>query len=346
MDSELTIILKMIKQKTGLDIDVFSEGLKFTATTREVADFRAPSVPKMAEVFADEAIGKTFFSFRFRNAGLTGSIDGTGVAERNYAFLITSFLEGDSDKEDNVGHGEQLRRIVLGDYSRQQIQKFMHRFSVPEDRCFALVIKSEEGRSDKVVEFLTRYLTNDNDAVVLTEDMCCTFVKFIGKAEISPIVYASGIVEAIKSELGITLDVGVSAIAANLTEINNAYVQATNALRMSKTYNSKTRVHSYKEYMLVKVLEDIPKFKLSEYIDMLITPEAKAVFRDEDMLVTAETFFEKDLNVSETARALYMHRNTLIYRLDKIERETGLDIKKFSDALNFKMLAIMLKIVS
>ena len=345
MDSELTIILKMIKKKIGIDIDAFSESKKFSATTRADADLRLPSVVKNEEVYSDPAVGKTFFSFKFRNANLIGSIDGVGEAEKKYAYLLTALLEGNSGKEENIGRGEQLRRIVLGDCSRQQIQKYMHRFSVPEDKCFALVMKSEDGGSEKVAGFLTRYLSNEYDAVVMTEDMSLTFVKFITGVEINPLAYAQGIYVSVKEELGITVDVGVSEIVRNLFEINNAYLQATNALRMSKSYNSKYGVHSYKDYIFVKMLEDIPKFKLSEYLETLITPEAKAVFRDEDMILTAESFLEKDLNVSETARSLYMHRNTLIYRLDKIEKETGLDIKRFSDAVNFRLIAIMLKIL-
>lgn len=345
MDSELTIILKMIKQKTGLDIDAFSESMKFTATTRANADLKTPSVPKLDEVYSDAAVGKTFFSFRFRNANLIGSIDGVGESEKNYAYLLIALLEGNSSKEENVGRGEQLRRIVLGDCSRQQIQKYMNRFSVPEDRCFALVMKSEDGKNEKVMGFLSRYLSSEHDAIILTEDNCFTFVKFISLAEVNPTAYAQGIFRSVKEELGVLIEIGVSAVVKNLFDINIAYLQAVNALRMSKNYNSSHGVHAYKDYVFVKMLEDIPKFKLSEYLETLITPDAKAIFRDDDTLLTAESFLEKDLNVSETARSLYMHRNTLIYRLDKIEKETGLDIKRFSDALNFRMIAIMLKII-
>ena len=344
MDSELTIILKMIKQKIGIDIDVFSESMKFSASTRQEADLRAPADLKLEEVCSNETLNKTFFSFRFRNANLIGSIDGVSEAEKNYAYLLTALLEGNS-KEENVGRGEQLRSIVLGDCSRQQIQKFMHRFSIPEDRCFALVMKSEEGKNEKVMAFLSRYLSNEFDSLILTEDMCFTFVKFITLTDINPAAYAQGIFRSVKEELGISVDIGVSAVVKNLFEINNAYLQAVNALRMSKNYNSSYGVHAYKDYIFVKMLEDIPKFKLNEYLETLISPEAKSIFRDEDTLLTAESFLEKDLNVSETARSLYMHRNTLIYRLDKIEKETGLDIKRFSDAVNFRLIAIMLKII-
>ena len=80
------------------------------------------------------------------------------------------------------------------------------------------------------------------------------------------------------------------------------------------------------------------------YYNVLVDGDAKSIFSDADMLGTAEKFLENNLNVSETARKLYMHRNTLTYRLDKIERATGLDIRNFSDAITFRLCGLLYKI--
>ena len=69
------------------------------------------------------------------------------------------------------------------------------------------------------------------------------------------------------------------------------------------------------------------------------------IFDDEEMVNTAEEFLENSLNVSETLRKLYLHRNTLTYRLDKIEKATGLDIRKFSDAVTFRLITVLSKLV-
>ena len=114
---------------------------------------------------------------------------------------------------------------------------------------------------------------------------------------------------------------------------------------MRDSINSKGDVHSFKEYMLIKMLEDLPKYKLNEYLEMLMDTGAKEIFADEEMTNTAEEFLENSLNVSETARKLYLHRNTLTYRLDKIEKATGLNIRKFSDAVTFRLITILSKLV-
>ena len=110
---------------------------------------------------------------------------------------------------------------------------------------------------------------------------------------------------------------------------------------MSALFRDTGEVHSYREYLLVKMLEDVPKSRLEEYVAQFRIGGMDEVFGDEEMSQTAEAFLESSLNVSETSRNLFMHRNTLMYRLDKIERVTGLNIRKFSDAVTFRILSVL-----
>ena len=114
---------------------------------------------------------------------------------------------------------------------------------------------------------------------------------------------------------------------------------------MGAIFEQNATVSTYKEYLLVKMLEDMPKYKLQEFLDILLEPESKAILSDPEMITTAEEFLHTSLNVSETSRNLYMHRNTLMYRLDKIERATGLDIRKFQDAMTFRLVMILYKLI-
>jgi carbohydrate diacid regulator len=93
------------------------------------------------------------------------------------------------------------------------------------------------------------------------------------------------------------------------------------------------------------MLEDIPENRLEEYFNDLTDENFREIFEDEEMLSTAEEFLRSSLNVSETSRILYMHRNTLLYRLDKIEKATGLNIRCFSDAVSFRVLTVIHKLL-
>ena len=89
----------------------------------------------------------------------------------------------------------------------------------------------------------------------------------------------------------------------------------------------------------------MPAARRAEYLSVLLDGEARELLKDEDLAGTAEEFLGNDLNVSETSRNLYMHRNTLMYRLDKLERMTGLNLRKFSDAVTFRVITILNRLV-
>ena len=101
-------------------------------------------------------------------------------------------------------------------------------------------------------------------------------------------------------------------------------------------------VFDFSSMLLPRFLADLSPEIAEHYHHLLFNPSTSRLF-NEEMLRTIEVFFQKDLNLSDTARQLYIHRNTLVYRLDKVQRETGLDLRKFADAVTFKMLLDMRK---
>ena len=151
--------------------------------------------------------------------------------------------------------------------------------------------------------------------------------------------------QTVEEELGVAVKVGIGSVVAGFQDCALSYQQALTAIRMTNVFGTKASVSTYKEYVLVKMLEDMPKHKLQEFLDILEDSEAKSTFADPEMVSTAEEFLHTSLNVSETSRNLYMHRNTLMYRLDKIERATGLDIRKFQDAMTFRLIMILHKLL-
>ena len=87
-------------------------------------------------------------------------------------------------------------------------------------------------------------------------------------------------------------------------------------------------------------MSDLPADSSARYSGMIFNRHTAKLFNDE-MLHTIETFFENSLNLSETARKLYIHRNTLVYRLEKVQRAIGLDLRSFDDAVTFKMMMLL-----
>jgi carbohydrate diacid regulator len=174
------------------------------------------------------------------------------------------------------------------------------------------------------------------------------FVKFIDEESDefqSSTQYAEFLKQSIYEETGALVRIANGGTVKTIADLSTSFTQAMTAVRMCAAINSRGEIHSFKEYMLIKMLEDLPKYKLNEYLETLLDPSAREIFNDDEMTNTAEEFLENSLNVSETARKLYLHRNTLTYRLDKIEKATGLNIRKFSDAVTSRLITILSKLV-
>jgi len=132
--------------------------------------------------------------------------------------------------------------------------------------------------------------------------------------------------------------VGVSAVCAELVNLPCAYNEAATALEIGIIYdkNAQNPVTCYNKLGIARLMYNLPKELRQAFADDVL--QGNAPDFDEETLTTVDKFFENDLNVSETARKLYIHRNTLVYRLDKLQKMTGLDVRKFEDAIAFKLV--------
>ena len=289
----------------------------------------------------------TFFRFYFKSVGYIGVIHGTGVAEKNYATLLPAYIEGCIDRESELSKTDYLKRILLGECSSLGIYKYAVRYSVRDLPCFAIAIKVPKMMKETLA-VIEQYAGNSLDTAVAMSEHVCALVKYLdnaGSEYQSSLDYAEFLSHSLKEELGIDCEIGVGSTVRDLKDVPHSYVRAENAIRYADLFEEKGNVHSYREFILIKMLEDIPENKLEAFFAELTDENFKEIFDDEEMLSTAEEFLRSNLNVSETSRNLYMHRNTLLYRLDKIEKATGLNIRSFSDAVSFRVLTVMQRLL-
>ena len=308
MLSELKKFFCGIRENTGICVSVVE------ADAAQIAAFEG--------VVQEEANDRTLFKAVYKTTPLLFAIEGTGPVQRNYAFLLADMIENSVGRAVNLPKGEYLRRILAGE-------------------C------SAEGRAADIVALLSQYADGESDCAVGFSPREYGFIKFMGPDSEyqSATDFADFLARSLLEELGVRAEIGVGGTFARFDEIGESYRQACAALRMSGMFNTKGAVHSYREFLLVRMFEDLPESKLAEYMNVLLDEQGREFLKDEDMRGTAEEFLENSLNVSETSRNLYMHRNTLMYRLDKIERVLGLDLRKFGDAVTFRIITILNKLV-
>lgn len=131
-------------------------------------------------------------------------------------------------------------------------------------------------------------------------------------------------------------------IVQELKEVSRSYKEARMALDVGKIFFGEKDVIAYSSLGIGRLIYQLPIPLCKMFIKEIFDNKSPDDF-DEETLITIDKFFENSLNVSETSRQLYIHRNTLVYRLDKLQKSTGLDLRVFEDAITFKIALMVVK---
>ena len=175
---------------------------------------------------------------------------------------------------------------------------------------------------------------SENDVVLVKEIKAGTENKDLEKM-------ATNIVDTLSSEFYTKVSIGVSTVVENIKELARAYKEAQIALDVGKVFETEKNVVSYENLGIGRLIYQLPT-TLCEMFLQEVFKRGSLESLDRETLMTIQCFFENNLNVSETSRKLFVHRNTLVYRLEKIRKLTGLDLREFEHAITFKV-ALMVK---
>jgi len=180
----------------------------------------------------------------------------------------------------------------------------------------------------------------DDQAVILGHDSIALVKNSAFCTEDEIAEYAAAVIDTMVSEGFTDLQAGIGREADSITELHRSYEEAQNALLTGTRFHADETLFRYSEQKLERIISQIPaenrKKILAEY-DSLYGGETFGA----EMMETVRVFFRHDLNITSASRQLLIHRNTLNYRLDKIKRETGLDLRTFQDAVVFRMISEM-----
>lgn len=186
---------------------------------------------------------------------------------------------------------------------------------------------------DKEKDFI---INMDANNIVLIKEL----PEIVSSAELE--VMAQKILNTINSETMLKATIGLGTVAANIDELNNAYREAQIALEVGKVFEEEKNVLNYDSLGIGRLIYQLP-IKLCELFLKEVFKKGSIGSLDDETILTINKFFENDLNVSETSRQLFVHRNTLVYRLEKIMKLTGLDLRKFDQAIVFKVAMMVYK---
>ena len=230
--------------------------------------------------------------------------------------------------------------IMLGDiYVRAKELRVVA--DVPRGVFVVRTLKKGESVPTDVIQSLFPDRQNDfvlsigeGDVVLIRQMPEGTGIKDLNKI-------ASTIEEALRSGGDPTVVVGIGTVATHLRDLAKSYKEAQIAIEVGKVFDTEKYVINYENLGIGRLIYQLPTTLCEMFLQEVFKKNPIDAL-DKETLFTIHKFFENNLNVSETARKLFVHRNTLVYRLEKIKKLTGLDLREFDDAITFKV-ALMVK---
>ena len=179
---------------------------------------------------------------------------------------------------------------------------------------------------------------NESDVAVIKQITAATTADELEKL-------AHNMEDVLKNELFVKTVIGFGTVSEHLRTLADSYKEAQTAIDVGKVFDTEKTVINYEHLGIGRLIYQLPT-TLCEIFLSEVFKKNSIDSLDQETLFTINKFFENNLNVSETSRKLFVHRNTLVYRLEKIKKLTGLDLRQFDHAIVFKVALMVRKYLS
>ena len=254
---------------------------------------------------------------------------------------IQSILEGFSEKNDKNSF---MQKLLLGNYT--EVEAFnrarkLH-ISTTARRAVFLVTTRQSQDEHALATIKNIFSARAHDFITAIDDSGIIIVRELSSTETYENLEdtAHMLVDMLGAEAMTQAWVAYSNTADDLRELSSAYKEARTALEIGKIFYAERAVFGYRTLGIGRLIYQLPVSICEMFIEEIFGDESLDSI-DGETLAIIRTFFENNLNLSETSRQLYVHRNTLVYRFEKIQKKFGLDLRTFEDAMTFKLAMLV-----
>ena len=333
-----------LKEISRIDFCVIDlEGNVLAATFPESEEYRSSVVPFVdspadSQVVQGHQFFKIYDELQVEYVLVAkGSSDDVYMIGKMAAFQIQNLLVAYKERfdKDNFIKNLLLDNLLLVDiYNRA---KKLH--IEVEARRVVYMIETKQEKDLNARELLkTLFATRTRDFITAVDERSIILIHELREDEDYEEVeqVANMMKDMLNSEAMATVRISYGTIVSEIKQVSKSYKEAKMALDVGKIFYAEKRIIAYNTLGIGRLIYQLP-ISLCEMFMHEVFGDNIPDSLDEETLTTINKFFENNLNVSETSRQLYVHRNTLVYRLEKLQKSTGLDIRKFDDALTFKI---------
>ncbi len=349
-------VILQLKDATDRTIGVIDhEGCVVSCTDTAVLGERLPEA--ILKITGASEQNVTFGQKTFRAILNTASLleyavfcsgdDELAKAYCNMAYIALN--DAKSFYEEKHDRGTFVKNIIMDNILPGDIYIRAKELHFATDAPRAVFLVRQVGRSDVATVDVLSSLFPDKlqDFVLNINENDIAIVKQLSHSatpeELERI--AQTVEETLKNELFVKTVIGIGTVAGHLRELADVYKEAQTAIDVGKVFDTEKSIINYENLGIGRLIYQLPT-TLCEIFLSEVFKKSSIDALDQETLFTINKFFENNLNVSETSRKLFVHRNTLVYRLEKIKKLTGLDLRQFDHAIIFKVALMVRKYLS
>lgn len=258
---------------------------------------------------------------------------------------ITTLLTAYAEKNDKNTFMQNLLLNIYSNVDAFNRAKKLH-IATSVRRAIFLVETKQNKDENALATIRNIFSARTRDFITAVDDSGIIIIRELQSTESFDDLrgIAHMLVDMLNTEAMTSAWVSYSNIAEDITQLSNAYKESRTALEVGKIFYAEKNVFGYSRLGIGRLIYQLPVSICEMFIDEIFKEESLDSI-DEETLFTIRTFFENNLNLSETSRQLYVHRNTLVYRFEKLQKKFGLDIRTFEDALTFKLAMMVVNYI-
>lgn len=339
-----------LKSITRIDLCIMDTDGKVLASTFSGAEGHEEAVCSFVDSPADSQVvsGYQFFKV-YDDSRLEYVLIVNGGSEDVYmigkiaAFQIQNLLVAYKERFDKDNF---IKNLLLDNLLLVDIYNRAKKLHIETDvRRIVFIIETKHEKDNGALETVrTLFATKTKDFITAVDEKNIIIVKEVkpneSYKELEQTAYV--VLDTLNTEAMSKVHIAYGTIVNSIKEVSRSYKEAKVALDVGKIFYSDRNVVAYSNLGIGRLIYQLPIPLCKMFIKEIFGGKSPDDF-DEETLSTINKFFENSLNVSETSRQLFIHRNTLVYRLDKIQKSTGLDLRIFEDAITFKIALMVVK---
>ena len=339
-----------LKSITRIDLCIMDTDGKVLASTFSGAEGHEEAVCSFVDSPADSQVvsGYQFFKV-YDDSRLEYVLIVNGGSEDVYmigkiaAFQIQNLLVAYKERFDKDNF---IKNLLLDNLLLVDIYNRAKKLHIETDvRRIVFIIETKHEKDNSALETVrTLFATKTKDFITAVDEKNIIIVKEVkpneSYKELEQTAYV--VLDTLNTEAMSKVHIAYGTIVNSIKEVSRSYKEAKMALDVGKIFYSDRNVVAYSNLGIGRLIYQLPIPLCKMFIKEIFGGKSPDDF-DEETLSTINKFFENSLNVSETSRQLFIHRNTLVYRLDKIQKSTGLDLRIFEDAITFKIAVMVVK---